>query len=59
MNNKVVYVKPTIEIVWIKTGNCLMAGSMRQSLESESVEEIETGSFGSRKINSIWDDEEE
>ncbi|MCR5818333.1 MAG: hypothetical protein K6F89_04430 [Prevotella sp.] len=58
MNNKVVYVKPTIEIVWIKTGNCLMAGSMRQSLESD-VEEIETGSFGSRKINSIWDDEEE
>ncbi|MBQ7663321.1 MAG: hypothetical protein IJS48_08140 [Prevotella sp.] len=59
MNNKVVYVKPTIEIVWIKTGNCLMAGSMRQSLEPESVENIETGSFGSRKIDSIWDDEEE
>lgn len=51
------YVSPHTMVYELEMSQHLMAGSVTES--TSTVEEMESGSFGARQMNSLWDDEEE
>lgn len=51
------YLSPCAVVYELKMNQHLMAGSVRES--TSSAVEMNSGSFGARQMNDLWDDEEE
>ncbi|MBO5591593.1 MAG: hypothetical protein J5913_01325 [Prevotella sp.] len=51
------YVSPHAIVYELEMSQYLMAGSVTES--TSTAVEMESGSFGARQMNSLWDDEEE